>query len=85
MKKLILAFAFVIVTFSAIQAQQQQYVQGHYRKNGTYVQPYTRSKPDVYKYNNNNYGGNTSDQYNNRSYRQKYGYDPEPPTEKEKQ
>ena len=33
------------------------YVRGYYRKNGTYVQPYIRSSPDGYRWNN--YGPST--------------------------
>jgi len=33
-------------------------VSGYYRSNGTYVQPYYRSNPDGYKYNN--YGPSTN-------------------------
>jgi len=40
-------------------------VKGHYRKDGTYVQPYTRSAPDQYK--SNNYGRPNSDQRNGGS------------------
>lgn len=31
-----------------------QYVSGHYRKDGTYVQGYSRSSPDEFRYNNRN-------------------------------
>ena len=36
----------------------QVYVEGYYRKNGTYVQPHYRSSPDKSPYNNYSYPGN---------------------------
>lgn len=36
------------------------YVNGYYRKNGTYVQPHYRSNPDGNPYNNWSYPGNTN-------------------------
>ena len=36
----------------------QVYVEGYYRKNGTYVQPHYRSSPDNSPYNNYTYPGN---------------------------
>ena len=40
------------------------YVNGYYRSNGTYVQPYHRSNPDGYIYNNYS---NRNDRYNSYS------------------
>lgn len=36
-------------------ATAQVHVQGHYRSNGTYVAPHTRSSPDSSVYNNRSY------------------------------
>lgn len=33
------------------------YVKGYYRKDGTYVQPHTRTRPDGIKSNNKSYRG----------------------------
>lgn len=51
MKKLIAVLALALVVFAgAVSADQ--YVRGHYRNDGTYVQPHYRSSPDS-SYNNN--------------------------------
>lgn len=42
----------LFVTVFANVAYATQYVSGYYRSNGTYVQPYYRSNPDGYFYNN---------------------------------
>jgi hypothetical protein len=55
MKKLIL---FVILIFSTNKIEAQVKVNGYYRKNGTYVEPYYRSSPDKSPYNNYSYPGN---------------------------
>lgn len=41
-------------------AAADQYVQGHVRSDGTYVQGYYRSSPDAYKFNNYGSQGNTN-------------------------
>lgn len=41
-------------------AFNQVRVQGYYRKNGTYVEPYYRSSPDGNPYNNYSYPGNVN-------------------------
>jgi hypothetical protein len=43
-----------------LQSFSQVKVRGYYRKNGTYVQPHQRSKPDGNPYNNYSYPGNTN-------------------------
>lgn len=47
-------------------------VKGHYRNNGTYVQPYYRSNPNIYKYDNystyGNYNPNSGKMGTKRSY-----------------
>ena len=47
MKTLIL-----LLSLFAVTAQAQTYVDGYYRKDGTYVAPHFRSEADGYKYNN---------------------------------
>lgn len=49
MKKLILT---LIITLLAGNAMAQVHVRGHFRSNGTYVQPHYRSAPDGIKFNN---------------------------------
>jgi len=61
MKKLIfavLALAFVMV-FST-DAFAYRYTRGHYRSNGTYVQPYRSSSPDGARWNNWSSRGNAN-------------------------
>lgn len=49
-----------LVLLVSIQGTAQVKVRGYYRKNGTYVQPHYRSKPDGNPYNNWSYPGNTN-------------------------
>jgi len=47
MKKLIVAIGIVcMLGISAVAFAKDVYVQGYYRSNGTYVQPYHRSSPN---------------------------------------
>ena len=57
-------FLFVFVLFSFVAFAQDVYVHGYYRKDGTYVRPHYRSRPDGVKYNN----------YGRASYRQRQQY-----------
>ena len=57
MKKLIIAAA---VIFSATAANAQQYTNGYYRSNGTYVQGYYHSAPNGYRGDNYSSYGNTN-------------------------
>lgn len=57
MKKTFLLLTFLFVS---IQLIAQVRVSGHYRSNGTYVQPHYRSSPDRNPYNNWSYPGNTN-------------------------
>lgn len=50
----------IILTISAIQSFADERVNGYYRSNGTYVQPYTRSSPDSSYNNNYSVQGNTN-------------------------
>ena len=54
--KIVLAAAVTLTAASPSRADE--YVQGYYRSNGTYVQPYSRSDPDGNPYNNYGYPGN---------------------------
>jgi hypothetical protein len=58
MKKLLLIAA--ITLFSSSAFAQGVHVNGYYRSNGTYVQPYERSAPDNTVTNNYSYQGNTN-------------------------
>lgn len=60
---LILAAALVLGLSTTAFAYR---VRGYYRSNGTYVQPYERSYPNAYRYDNYNYRSGT-ERYN-RSY-----------------
>jgi hypothetical protein len=63
MKKLFVWFISLAVLFSFISSSVVNaavHVNGYYRKNGTYVQPYWRSDPDGNPYNNWSYPGNTN-------------------------
>lgn len=55
-RKIVLAAAVTLTASSPSWADQ--YVQGYYRSNGTYVQPYWRSDPDGNPFNNFTYPGN---------------------------
>lgn len=59
MKKI---FVFLAVCFigSALTANAQSYVSGHYRKNGTYVQGYYRSNRNNTNHDNYSTRGNTN-------------------------
>ncbi len=59
MKTLILALAILAVSAVAT-AQQDQSVNGYYRSNGTYVQPYHRSAPDNTRTDNYSTRGNVN-------------------------
>lgn len=58
-----IAITLLVVLLGLSVAEAQVHVDGHYRSNGTYVQPYQRTKPDGYKGNNygspGNYNPNT--------------------------
>ena len=54
--KIVLAAAVTLTASSPSWAAE--YVQGYYRSNGTYVQPYWRSDPDGNPFNNYGYPGN---------------------------
>jgi len=41
-------------------AHADTYVRGHYRSDGTYVQPHYRTKPDSYQFNNYSHQGNVN-------------------------
>lgn len=49
-----------LTLFITLQAHAQVKVKGYYRKDGTYVHPHYRSKPDGNPYNNWSYPGNTN-------------------------
>ncbi|UII28757.1 hypothetical protein LVD15_10120 [Fulvivirga maritima] len=57
MKNIILTFLLLI---SFLTSTAQVYVNGYYRKDGTYVKPHYRSNPDGNPYNNWSYPGNVN-------------------------
>jgi len=59
MKKVLLLLVWLLV-LSSICYSKDVYIEGYYRKDGTYVRPHYRSSPDKYKWNN--YGPSKSDQ-----------------------
>lgn len=77
MKTIILSILTAASMFAAETSAAAVYAQGHYRRNGTYVQPYRRSAPDSSYSNNYSSQGNvnpytgqqgtvTYDQYQNQ-------------------
>jgi hypothetical protein len=56
-KKILLILLFFFLHFLV---NAQVYVNGYYRKNGTYVEPHYRSSPDRSPTNNYSYPGNTN-------------------------
>ena len=51
------ALAFLLLLFSATDFADQT-VRGYYRRDGTYVQPYHRTEPNQYRYDNYSSQGN---------------------------
>jgi hypothetical protein len=58
MKTLITSLLLSVISLSVANADS--YVNGYYRKNGTYVQPHWRSSPDSNAYNNWTTQGNVN-------------------------
>jgi hypothetical protein len=54
------AILLLTILFCWVQSFGQVKVRGYYRKDGTYVQPHYRSRPDGNPYNNYSYPGNTN-------------------------
>jgi hypothetical protein len=53
-------FAFLLAALVAAPVLADEYVQGYYRKDGTYVQGYHRTTPDNNPYNNFSTRGNVN-------------------------
>ena len=66
---LIMLFFFIL---SGSFVYADQWVRGHYRSNGTYVQGYYRSSPDSSRYNNYSTKGNTNPYTRKRGYKDPY-------------
>jgi hypothetical protein len=64
MKKLWMGL--IILGFMGSVCLADEYVNGYYKKNGTYVQPYHRTSPDNNPYNNYSTQGNTNPYNGNR-------------------
>ncbi len=62
MKRIAIIFLVSLIAFTSIvfDVDAAVRVNGYYRKNGTYVQPYYRSNPDGNPYNNWSFPGNTN-------------------------
>jgi hypothetical protein len=64
MKKIFLAL--VVLGFMMSICSADEYVNGYYKKNGTYVQPYHRTSPNNSTYDNYSTRGNTNPYNGNR-------------------
>ena len=60
MKVLVAALATLMLFTFATETYAQNRVRGYYRKDGTYVQPHYRSKPDGNPFNNWSTKGNVN-------------------------
>lgn len=69
-----LLLALIIFTASFSVAEARVSVRGYTRNNGTYVQPYYRSSPNVYRYDNYSYKS-YQPRYNSSYYNRSYSYD----------
>lgn len=56
---LVLAIVLLGLSMNSV-ALADEYVRGHYQKDGTYVTPHYRSSPDGNPYNNFSFPGNTN-------------------------
>ena len=59
MKKLIVIVLAILLVLPTVLLAGDVYVEGYYRKDGTYVRPHVRSSQDSYK--SNNYGPSRTD------------------------
>ena len=82
LRKIVLAAAVTLTASSPSWADQ--YVQGYYRSDGTYVQPYWRSDPDGNPFNNfacpgnlNPHGGEVAPRNSDTYLRNYYGRESE--------
>lgn len=76
MRKIVLFIAFTLAITLFGSSAFAGYVNGYYRRDGTYVRPHYRSNPDGIKWNN--YGRPSSSQryqYRNNSVLPSYNYD----------
>lgn len=69
----LLAFVFSFFLASATPVNARVSVRGYYKSNGTYVQPYYRSSPNVYKWDNYSYKS-YQPRHNNSYYNRSYNY-----------
>ncbi len=69
MKYLILTVLLLVASFGVFA---DQYVQGHYRSNGTYVQGYYRSSPNSTRSDNYSTKGNINPYTGQRGYKSPY-------------
>jgi hypothetical protein len=78
MKIIIALITFFYISVATQVFAYTYWVDGYYRSNGTYVNGYYRTSPDMYKWNNISFDNNWNDAYNDNTYYRTYGYDPEP-------
>jgi len=69
----IIAFStLALTTLYSPSVQAADYVQGYFKKNGTYVAPHYRSKSDGAKYNNYSTKGNSNPYTGQKGYKNPY-------------
>ena len=78
MKKILSIFFLVVFTLSLFfisskPVEARVRVNGYYKSNGTYVQPYYRSSPNVYRWDNYSYKS-YQPRYNSSYYNRSYNY-----------
>jgi hypothetical protein len=61
-------FLLIILAGFGGQALAENYVNGYYRNDGTYVQPHYRTEPNSVKYDNYSSQGNTNPHNGNQGY-----------------
>lgn len=69
-----IVMAFLTIAAAGIPMAEAGYVRGYSKKDGTYVSPYYRSRPNAYKYDNYNYSG--GDLYNDSYLSPRRSYSP---------
>ncbi|MBI2051214.1 hypothetical protein HYT33_00425 [Candidatus Roizmanbacteria bacterium] len=78
MRKLLGSLLVVFSFLTLISSANAGWVNGYFRRDGTYVPGYWRTEPNYYKWDNYSFNNDWSDIYNDRSWYRDFGYDPEP-------
>ncbi|MEW6429574.1 MAG: hypothetical protein AB1568_16255 [Thermodesulfobacteriota bacterium] len=76
MKKRIALLTMGLILTSTLTAAADEFVNGYFRKDGTYVQPHFRSEPNQYRYDNYSSQGNTNPYTGQRGYERNEFSDP---------